>query len=67
MTLPVPNLDDRRFDVAHPCVIECAIDPGLFHEKGRFSVRAVYTRGGSADETHWEGTVRSQFITVEVR
>jgi hypothetical protein len=56
-----------RFDVAHPCVIECAVDPGLFREKGRFSVRAVFTRGGSAEETHWEGTVRSQSITVEVR
>ncbi len=54
-------------DVTHPCTLECAVDPGLFREKGRVSARVVYTSGSSAAEPIWEGSVRSQAITVEVR
>ena len=56
-----------RLDVAHPCVLECAVDPGLFHEKGPVSLRAVFTSGNPAADHLWEGTVRSQSVTVEVR
>jgi hypothetical protein len=56
-----------RLDVTHPCILECAVDPGLFHEKGRVSVRAVFTSGNPAAENLWEGTVRSQPVNVEVR
>ena len=56
-----------RLDVTHPCILECAVDPALFVEKGRVNVRAVITSGNPASETHWEGTVRSQSLTVEVR
>jgi FecR protein len=56
-----------RLDVTHPCILECAVDPSLFPEKGRLSLRAVFTSGNPAAETLWEGTVRSQSITVEVR
>ena len=56
-----------RLNVTHPCILECAVDPSLFPEKGRVSVRAVFTSGNPAADTLWEGTVRSQPITVEVR
>jgi hypothetical protein len=56
-----------RLDVTHPCILECAIDPALFSEKGRVNVRAVFTSGNPASDTLWEGTVRSQSVTVEVR
>lgn len=56
-----------RLDAAHPCVLECAVDPGLFHEKGSVNVRAVFTSGNPAADHLWEGTVRSQSVTVEVR
>jgi hypothetical protein len=56
-----------RLDVSHPCILECAVDPGLFHEKGRVSVRAVFTSGNPAAENLWEGTVLSQSVSVEVR
>jgi hypothetical protein len=56
-----------RLDVTHPCVLECAVDPSLFPEKGRLNLRAVFTSGNPAAETLWEGTVRSQSVTVEVR
>ena len=55
-----------RLDVSHPCVLECAVDPGLFTEKGRFQVRAVYTSGAQSPEAAWVGTVRSPPVTVEV-
>ena len=53
-----------RMDVAHPCVLECAVDPGLFHEKGKAWVSVVFTSGV---ESVWEGSARSQTIPVEVR
>jgi len=56
-----------RLDVAHPCVLECAVDPGLFHEKGRAWVSVVFTTGGPGVETSWEGSARSQSVAVEVR
>ncbi len=56
-----------RLDVTHPCILECAIDPSLFLEKGRVSVRAVFTSGNPASDALWEGTVRSQSVSVEVR
>ena len=56
-----------RLDVTHPCILECAVDPSLFPEKGRVNVRAVFTSGNPASDTLWEGSVRSQSITVEVR
>jgi hypothetical protein len=60
-----------RLDVTHPCILECAVDPALFFsglvEKGRVNVRAVITSGNPASETHWEGTVLSQSLSVEVR
>jgi hypothetical protein len=36
-------------------------------DKGRVNVRAVITSGNPASDTHWEGTVLSQTLTVEVR
>ena len=56
-----------RLDVTHPCILECAVDPALFVEKGRVNVRAVITSGNPASEAHWEGTVLSQSVSVEVR
>src|SRR6185436_18064919 len=56
-----------RLNVTHPCTLECAVDPSLFPEKGRVSVRAVFTSGNPAADHLWEGTVRSQSLTVEVR
>jgi len=56
-----------RLDVTHPCVLECAVDPGLFPEKGRVTLHAVFTSGNPAADTLWEGTIRSQSVTVEVR
>lgn len=57
-----------RLDVAHPCVLECAVDPGLFyengHEKGKAWVSVVFTSGGADG---WEGSARSQAVPVEVR
>jgi hypothetical protein len=56
-----------RLDGSHPCLIECAIDPVLFSEKGRVTLRALFTSGAHVPENGWVGTVRSQLITVEVR
>jgi hypothetical protein len=56
-----------RVDVGHRCVLQVAVDPGLFHEKGRVNVRAVFTSGNPAADTHWEGSVRSQSVPVEVK
>lgn len=56
-----------RLNVTSPCILECAVDPSLFAEKGRVSVIAVFTSGNPAADHLWEGTVRSQSITVEVR
>lgn len=56
-----------RMDVAHPCVLECAVDPGLFHEKGQVRVSIVYTSAGPGTDAPWEGSARSQSVTVEVR
>jgi len=58
---------DIRLDVAHPCVLECAVDPGLFHEKGQVRVSIVFTSGNPVAESAWEGSARSQSVTVEVR
>ncbi|HLY10885.1 MAG TPA: FecR domain-containing protein [Planctomycetota bacterium] len=56
-----------RLDVAHPCVLECAVDPGLFHEKGKAWVSVAFTTGGPGEEASWQGSARSQTIPVEVR
>jgi hypothetical protein len=56
-----------RVDVGHRCILQVAVDPGLFPEKGRVNVRAVFTSGNPAAESHWEGSVRSQSVPVEVR
>jgi hypothetical protein len=56
-----------RLDVAHPCVLECAVDPGLFHEKGKAWVSVEFTTGGAGGDAAWEGSARSQTIPVEVR
>jgi hypothetical protein len=56
-----------RVDVAHPCVLECAVDPGLFHEKGTAWVSIAFTTGGPGGDSSWEGSVRSQSVAVEVR
>ncbi len=56
-----------RLDVSHPCVIECAVDPALFREKGRSTVRAIFTSGQNAPEGCWVGILRSNPIHVEVR
>ncbi|MBV8880817.1 MAG: FecR domain-containing protein [Planctomycetaceae bacterium] len=56
-----------RMDVAHPCILECAVDPGLFHEKGKAWVSVVFTSGAPGAESAWEGSARSQAIPVEVR
>jgi hypothetical protein len=56
-----------RLDVSHSCVLECAIDPALFREKGHSTVRAVYNSGAQAPEGAWIGTVRSAPIRVEVK
>ncbi len=56
-----------RLDVSHPCVIECAVDPVLFREKGRAAVRAIFTSGQNAPEKAWVGIVKSDPIVVEVR
>jgi hypothetical protein len=58
---------DIRLDVAHPCVLECAVDPGLFHEKGQVRVSIVFTSGNPISDSAWEGSARSQSVTVEVR
>ena len=55
-----------RMDVGHPCVLECAVDPDLFHEKGRAWVSVVFTTGGQGAETSWDGSARSQSVAVEV-
>jgi len=56
-----------RVDLAHRCVIECAVDPALFREKGRASVRAHFTSGAGAPEAAWVGVLKSNPITVEVK
>jgi hypothetical protein len=56
-----------RLNVTHPCILECAVDPSLFPEKGRVRVSAVFTSGNPAADHLWEGTVRSPSLTVEVR
>jgi hypothetical protein len=56
-----------RLDVNHACILEIAVDPGLFHEKGRVNVRAMFASGNPAGDTLWEGIVHSQAITVEIR
>ena len=56
-----------RLNVTHPCILECAVDPGLFPEKGRVLVSAVFTSGNPPADHLWEGTVRSPSVTVEVR
>jgi hypothetical protein len=56
-----------RLDVSHRCVIECAVDPGLFREKGRAQARAVLTSGVNAPERAWIGIAQSDLVTVEVR
>ncbi len=56
-----------RLDVSHPCVIECAVDPALFRQKGRAAVRAFFTSGANAPEGAWWGAAKSNAITVEVR
>src|SRR5687768_18224268 len=39
-----------RLDVTHPCVLECAVDPGLFPEKGR---RSEERRVGKECRCRW--------------
>ena len=56
-----------RVDLAHRCVIECAVDPALFREKGRVSVRAHFTSGAGAPEPAWVGVLKSNPISVEVK
>jgi hypothetical protein len=56
-----------RLDVSHPCVIEGAIDPGVFREPGKATVRAVFTSGTDAPEKTWVGVVESEPVFVEVR
>ena len=56
-----------RLDVSHRCVIEVSIDPGLFREKGRATVRAVFTSGQNAPEGTWVGIVKSDPVSIEVR
>ncbi len=56
-----------RLDVSHSCVLECAVDPALFREKGRATVRAVYNSGAQAPDGAWVGTVRSAPVLVEVK
>jgi len=64
--VPAPN-GLVRLDVSHSCVLECAVDPALFHEKGRATVSAVYNSGAQAPEGAWIGTVRSAPVHVEVK
>lgn len=56
-----------RLDVSHKCVLECAVDPALFREKGTARVRAFFSSGAQAPERAWVGLVASNEITVEVR
>lgn len=56
-----------RLDVNHGCILEIAVDPGLFHEKGRVNVRAMFASGNPAGDGLWEGIVHSQTITVEIK
>lgn len=56
-----------RLDVSHRVVIECAVDPALFRDKGRSGVRAVFTRGADSPDVTWSGIAQSDPITVEVR
>ena len=56
-----------RLDVSHSCVLECAVDPALFREKGRATVSALYNSGAQAPEGAWVGTVRSAPVHVEVK
>lgn len=56
-----------RLDVSHKCVIECAVDPSLFREKGTARVRAFFSSGAQAPERAWVGLAASNEITVEVR
>jgi ferric-dicitrate binding protein FerR (iron transport regulator) len=63
---PGPN-GGVRLDVSHRCVIECAVDPALFREKGTARVRAFFSSGAQAPEGFWVGLVASNEILVEVR
>jgi hypothetical protein len=56
-----------RCDSAHPVVLECAVEPGLFREKGPAVVRAILSSGLNGPDPVWVGTVRSAPVTVEVR
>ena len=56
-----------RLDVSHSCILECAVDPALFREKGSATVRAVYNSGAQAPDGAWVGTVRSAAVRVEVK
>ncbi len=56
-----------RVDLAHRVVIECAVDPALFQEKGTAVVRAHFTSGADAPEAAWVGVLKSNPVTVEVK
>jgi ferric-dicitrate binding protein FerR (iron transport regulator) len=56
-----------RLDGAHPVVFECAVDPALFRQKGRSTVRAFFTSGTNAPERAWTGVAKSEAVAVDVR
>jgi ferric-dicitrate binding protein FerR (iron transport regulator) len=56
-----------RIDGARRCVLECAVDPGLFPDRGPARVRALFTSGAHAPDGAWVGSVRSDAVNVEVR
>ena len=55
-----------RLDAGHPCVIECAVSPALFREKGPATVRARFASGDHAPRKAWKGFLESNELTVEV-
>jgi hypothetical protein len=56
-----------RLDAGHPVVLEGAVDPALFRERGGVSVRAVFHAPADDEDRVWTGTLRSAPVFVEVR